>query len=631
MSLPEPVKFLIVDDLPENIRALEALLKRDDLELHTARSGREALELLLRNDYALALLDVQMPEMDGFELAELMRGTERTRHVPIIFITAIASDEGRRFRGYEAGAVDFIFKPVDPIVMRSKAQVFFDIGRQQRELNRQRNELQQTSRELGDALRRLHAHSDNSPLAIVEFDPDLRIVSWSKGAERLFGWTARDMVGRRIEESGWLAPDMAPILSGTLTEVMAVGEQRRKVDCVRATHRDGGVLDCEWYGSVLRNTSGQPISINVQILDVTERRRAEETQRLLIGELNHRVKNTLASVQAIAAQTLRHTGSPESFSETFAGRIQALARAHNMLSDATWHGARLEQLIIDQLRLGTVDEGRISISGPDVAPAAGPAVRLALIFHELCTNANKYGALCSPEGRITLTWTLDGERLAIRWQETGSQGILAPTRKGFGTTLIQQSLRADNGSAEASYADDGVTWEFSLELAPAEGTQLERRIASASAAAGDPAGPHRALRRPARADHRGRAADRARAGHHARGCRRRRRRAGDLGRGCLAGTQGRPFRRRLSRWQSARPYRRTDRLAFDQGGDPLRLRFGLWPRQPAPVLYPCAHRRQAVFPRAGAQRRPAALRQKVRYAAGPHPAGLACSCPPNHR
>ncbi len=482
MSLPEPVKFLIVDDLPENIRALEALLKRDDLEVHAARSGREALELLLCNDYALALLDVQMPEMDGFELAELMRGTERTRQVPIIFITASASDEGRRFRGYEAGAVDFIFKPVDPIVMRSKAQVFFDIGRQQRELNRQRNELQQTSRELGDALRRLHAHSDNSPLAIVEFDPDLRIVSWSKGAERLFGWTARDMVGRRFDEPGWLAADVAVAISGTLTDMMAVGEQRRAVDCVRATHADGAGIDCEWYGSVLRNTSGRPISINVQILDVTERRRAEETQRLLIGELNHRVKNTLASVQAIAAQTLRHTGSPESFSETFSSRIQALARAHNILSDATWHGARLEQLIIDQLRLGTVDESRISISGPDVALAAGPAVRLALIFHELCTNANKYGALRSPEGRITLTWALDSERLAIRWQETGSAGILAPTRKGFGTTLIQQSLRADNGSAAASYADDGVTWEFSLELAPAEGTQLERRIASASAA-----------------------------------------------------------------------------------------------------------------------------------------------------
>lgn len=482
MSLPEPVKFLIVDDLAENIRALEALLKRDGLEIHTARSGREALELLLRNDYALALLDVQMPDMDGFELAELMRGTERTRHVPIIFITAVATDETRRFRGYEAGAVDFIFKPVDPIVMRSKAKVFFDIGRQQSELNRQRNELQQTSRDLSDALRRLHAHSDNSPLAIVEFDPDLRIMSWSKGAERLFGWCARDMVGRRLDETGWLDADTAPRIAGTLGEAMAVGEQRRSVDSVPANHRDGGTLHCEWYSSVLRDHSGRPISINVQILDVTERRSAEETQRLLIGELNHRVKNTLASVQAIAAQTMRHTGSPEAFSETFSGRIQALARAHNMLSDATWHGARLEQLIIDQLRLGTIDENRISISGPDISLSAGPAVRLALIFHELCTNANKYGALRSPDGRIDLSWRIAGDRLSIRWQESGSTGIEAPTRKGFGTTLIRQSLRADNGGAEATYADDGVTWDLELELAPAEGTPLERRIATASAA-----------------------------------------------------------------------------------------------------------------------------------------------------
>src|SRR5690606_671462 len=127
----------------------------------------------------------------------LMRGTARTRHVPIIFITAAAADEGRRFRGYEAGAVDYIFKPADPLVVRSKAKVFFEIGKQQKELNRQRDELQATSLKLGEALHRLQAHSDNSPLAIVEFDPELRIISWSKGAERMFGWSSKEMVGQR--------------------------------------------------------------------------------------------------------------------------------------------------------------------------------------------------------------------------------------------------------------------------------------------------------------------------------------------------------------------------------------------------------------------------------------------------
>ena len=132
--MAEPIKFLVVDDTVENLVALEALLRRDGLQVLTACSGLEALELLLVHDVALALLDVQMPGMDGFELAELMRGTERTRHVPIIFVTAGARDPQRVFKGYESGAVDFLFKPVDPHVLRSKADVFFELHRQRLQL-----------------------------------------------------------------------------------------------------------------------------------------------------------------------------------------------------------------------------------------------------------------------------------------------------------------------------------------------------------------------------------------------------------------------------------------------------------------------------------------------------------------
>src|SRR5262245_13845643 len=127
------VKCLLVDDLEENLLALSALLHRPDVELLTARSGKEALELLLVNDVALALLDVHMPEMDGFELAELMRGTERTRHVPIIFVTAAARDQYRSFKGYELGAVDFLYKPIEPHVLQSKADIFFQLYRQKQQ------------------------------------------------------------------------------------------------------------------------------------------------------------------------------------------------------------------------------------------------------------------------------------------------------------------------------------------------------------------------------------------------------------------------------------------------------------------------------------------------------------------
>ena len=141
MGESQPIKFLLVDDLEENLLALKALLQRDGLAFETARSGEEALELLLIHDFALALLDVQMPGMDGFELAEFMRGNERSSHIPIIFVTAGSAAPVRRFRGYEAGAVDFIQKPIEGDILRSKAEVFFDLYDQRRQIVAQRDEL----------------------------------------------------------------------------------------------------------------------------------------------------------------------------------------------------------------------------------------------------------------------------------------------------------------------------------------------------------------------------------------------------------------------------------------------------------------------------------------------------------
>lgn len=155
MSSPEqPIHLLLVDDLEENLLALEALLKREDIVCLKARSGDEALELLLVHDVALALVDVQMPGMDGFQLAEFMRGNVNARHVPIIFVTAGSADLQRRFRGYEAGAVDFIQKPIETDILRSKANVFIDLYRQRMEILAQRDELEAYANALRAADRR---------------------------------------------------------------------------------------------------------------------------------------------------------------------------------------------------------------------------------------------------------------------------------------------------------------------------------------------------------------------------------------------------------------------------------------------------------------------------------------------
>ncbi len=226
-TLPPPVKFLLVDDLDENLLALEGLLRRDGLVLLKATSGPDALELLLTHEIALAFVDVRMPGMDGFELAELMRGTERTRRVPIIFVTAAIPDQQRRFRGYEAGAVDFLTKPVEPHVLRSKADVFFELWRERQEVARQRDELkaataenarllletQRTAQALKDADRRKDeflatlAHELRNPLAPLRNGVQLlKLAPTGETATR-----ARNMMERQLAHMVRLVDDLLDI------------------------------------------------------------------------------------------------------------------------------------------------------------------------------------------------------------------------------------------------------------------------------------------------------------------------------------------------------------------------------------------------------------------------------------
>jgi two-component system sensor histidine kinase/response regulator len=164
-ALP-PIKCLLVDDLEENLLALAALLARNDVQVLTARSGSEALELLLIHDVALAFLDVQMPDMDGFELAEFLRGTERTRNIPLIFVTAGAREQHRQFKGYESGAVDFIYKPIEPHILKNKADVFFELYRQRQLLAQELTDRTETLR-VNEMFSALLAHDLRSPLSAI--------------------------------------------------------------------------------------------------------------------------------------------------------------------------------------------------------------------------------------------------------------------------------------------------------------------------------------------------------------------------------------------------------------------------------------------------------------------------------
>ena len=208
-----PVYFLLVDDLQENLLSLEALLRRDGLVLLKARSGDEALELLLQHDVALALVDVQMPGLNGFELAELMRGNERTRRVPIIFVTAGNADSQRRFRGYEAGAVDFIHKPIEPDILRSKADVFFELYRQHQQIAAQRDELKAQSDALQDADRRKDeflatlAHELRNPLAPLRHGLDIL----RKNPDNAEAGALREMMDRQLVHLVRLIDDLLDV------------------------------------------------------------------------------------------------------------------------------------------------------------------------------------------------------------------------------------------------------------------------------------------------------------------------------------------------------------------------------------------------------------------------------------
>jgi signal transduction histidine kinase len=171
------VNILIVDDLPENLIALEALIRRDDLVVHAAGSGDEALALLLEHDFALALLDVQMPGMNGFELAELMRGTERTRRIPIVFVSAAGRELNHAFRGYEAGAVDFLHKPLDAYAVISKVAVFVEMYRQRSAMRRQVEALERSRREQQALLEQLNAAQDELKHAVKMRDDFMSIVA----------------------------------------------------------------------------------------------------------------------------------------------------------------------------------------------------------------------------------------------------------------------------------------------------------------------------------------------------------------------------------------------------------------------------------------------------------------------
>ncbi len=204
-------------------------------------------------------------------------------------------------------------------------------------------------------------------------------------------------------------------------------------------------------------------------MDVTDAQLASDRTRLLLRELNHRVKNTLAMLQSLARQTLRQTSDPVAFMDAFAGRLQSLSEAHGLLSDHEWGVIRLKMLLEKQIMPYAIDfEQQVEVHKDEVQLGPDQAVGLGLVLHELATNARKYGAFSVPSGKVVITARVvveDGQVLNMTWHEMGGPPVAPASRRGFGSVLIERSLDKILGSSvHVEYLPQGVTAVVRLPL-----------------------------------------------------------------------------------------------------------------------------------------------------------------------
>ena len=310
---------------------------------------------------------------------------------------------------------------------------------------------------------RLAAIVAGSDDAIVSKNLDGRVTSWNASATRIFGYDADEMIGQSILR---IIPDELRQEEAEILARLRRGERIEHFDTVRIA-KDGRRIDVSLTVSPLRDKAGIIVGASKVARDISEQKRAKELQDLLFGELNHRVKNTLATIQAIARQSLLRAASTDDFVSSFNGRVQALGRAHDLLVETKMKGAPVRDIIREQVLLGATVDTRIALDGPFVALDARAAVHLALVLHELATNARKYGALSVPIGRLSITWSMQahgGRELLLDWKETGVPRVNVPTARGFGTTLIERTLESNGGEASIRYDVSGISCEIRLPL-----------------------------------------------------------------------------------------------------------------------------------------------------------------------
>ncbi len=451
MEKKDRINILLVDDQPGKLLSYETVLRELDENLIKAASATEALELLLKNEIAVILVDVCMPDLDGFELAAMIRNHPRFQRTAIIFISAVLLSDTDYLRGYEMGAVDYVPVPVVPELLRAKVRVFSELYRKTRDLEKLNQELEDRvltrTTELQSAAERLTESERARSIALAagqmgswDWDVSSGECIWDDGQHRIFGIDPGQKLTFEEVRKHIHKDDLARFEA----RVFAHGGNQTFQEELRVTRSYGELRWCICTAALTFDDGGKVSRASLVTIDITDRKLAEERQLLLAREVDHRARNALAVVQAIVRLT--REPSQQAYIRAVEGRIQALAKAHTLLSETRWHGADVAHLVAEELApYFSADGSRVKVEGPSVVLPPEKAQNLALALHELATNSAKYGCLSVAAGRLTLNWATKDGILTLCWQETGGPAVTRPARQGFGTKIMNASIGHQGG------------------------------------------------------------------------------------------------------------------------------------------------------------------------------------------
>jgi PAS domain S-box-containing protein len=468
-SVSEKVNVLLVDDQPDKLLAYDVILGELDENLVKTSSAREALQFLLKNDVAVVLVDVCMPDLDGFQLAAMIREHPRFRKTAIIFISAIHLTDVDRLRGYEMGAVDYVPVPVVPEVLRAKVRVFAELFRKTRELEQLNSKLErhvaERTAQLEASNSRLTQSEQGRSLALAagqmgSWDWDLATDEWrwDEGQHRIFGVERESFKIGAEHIRALIHPDDWAALQA-IARGMAEGTRTQQTE-FRVLRPNGEIRWCIGTAAASVDGAGKVVRISGVTIDITDRKEADERQTLLAREVDHRARNALAVIQSIIRLT--RAKSVEDYVQAIEGRIKALARAHTLLSDSRWNGADLSTLVNEELAPYRAGD-RIRCGGPDISLQPATAQGLALALHELATNAAKHGALSAPGGKVSLDWQLHGDALTLNWVENGGPPVAEPASRSFGLKVIAASVQQQlGGNASFDWNPKGLRCTVSI-------------------------------------------------------------------------------------------------------------------------------------------------------------------------